>query len=103
MDDVLHVRELGTVLGVWAHPDAEAYLSAALMAAARDLGQRVVVATATGGEAGGDGSVRSRELTRSLAAVGVHDHHDLGFEDGDCAAVPPHVGMVTVLQLLRQV
>ena len=27
---------LGTVLGIWAHPDDEAFLSAGLMAAARD-------------------------------------------------------------------
>ena len=43
---------LGTVLGVWAHPDDEAYLSAGLMALARRAGQRVVVVTATAGEHG---------------------------------------------------
>ena len=46
------VAELGTVLGVWAHPDDEAYLSAGLMALARDNGQRVVCVTATRGELG---------------------------------------------------
>jgi hypothetical protein len=35
--------ELGTLLGVWTHPDDEAYL----MAVARDRRNRVVVATAT--------------------------------------------------------
>jgi len=103
MTDTLHIDDLGTVLGVWAHPDDEAYLSAALMAAARDVGHRVVVATATGGEAGGDGDVRLRELTQSLAAVGVSEHHHLGFEDGLCGAVQAEVGMVAVLRLLRQV
>jgi hypothetical protein len=34
------VAALGTVLGVWAHPDDEAYLSAGLMALARDVGNR---------------------------------------------------------------
>jgi hypothetical protein len=43
---------LGTVLGIWAHPDDEAFLSAGLMAAARDVGQRVVCVTATLGEHG---------------------------------------------------
>ena len=28
------VHRLGTIVGVWAHPDDEAYLSAGLMAAA---------------------------------------------------------------------
>lgn len=36
------VAALGTILGVWAHPDDEAYLSGGLMALARDAGSRVV-------------------------------------------------------------
>ena len=32
------VAELGTILGIWAHPDDEAYLSGGLMALARDNG-----------------------------------------------------------------
>src|SRR3954465_10037017 len=43
---------VGTLLGVWAHPDDEAYLSSALMAAVRRAGSRVVVVTATHGEHG---------------------------------------------------
>ena len=43
---------VGTLLGVWAHPDDEAYLSAGLMALARRHGRRVVVITATAGELG---------------------------------------------------
>ena len=30
------IGELGTILGIWAHPDDEAYLSGGLMALARD-------------------------------------------------------------------
>ena len=50
----LSAPSTGTLLGVWAHPDDEAYLSSALMAAARDAGHRVVVVTATRGEQGTD-------------------------------------------------
>lgn len=106
MRDDLHVHELGTVLGVWAHPDDEAYLSAGLMSLARDRGQRVAVATATVGEAGGvRGSrrLRRREMETSLAAVGVEEHHWLGFQDGRCAQVQPEVGIAAVQRLLRQV
>ena len=46
------VAELGTILGIWAHPDDEAYLSGGLMALARDAGPRVVCVTATRGELG---------------------------------------------------
>jgi len=90
----VRVDELGTVLGVWAHPDDEAYLSAGLMAEARASDQRVVVATATYGELGAAdpyqwspdrlATTRSHELAASLAAVGVTEHRWLGFRDGEC-------------------
>ncbi|WP_154794110.1 PIG-L deacetylase family protein [Occultella kanbiaonis] len=89
------VRSLGTILGVWAHPDDEGFLSAGLMAAARDAGQRVVVVTATLGEHGTTdptrwppdrlGRVRALELAASLAAVGVTEHRHLGHPDGSLA------------------
>ena len=37
----------GTLLGIWAHPDDECYLSAGLMADAVRHGHRVVCVTAT--------------------------------------------------------
>ena len=87
----------GTLLGVWAHPDDEAYLSAGLMADARRRGDRVVVVTATAGEHGtddptagrraGSAARRRRELRASLAALGVHEHHLLGYRDGGCRDV----------------
>jgi len=83
---------LGTVLGVWAHPDDETYLSAGLMALARDAGDRVVVVTATRGELGTTdpdrfppevlAPLRDEELRRALAAIGIEEHHQLGLADG---------------------
>lgn len=102
----LTVGDLGTVLGVWAHPDDEAYLSAGLMATARDSGQRVIVATATGGEMAdpaGDGVLRRKEISASLAALDVREHHWLGFVDGQCADVPIDAGAATVRQLLQRI
>jgi LmbE family N-acetylglucosaminyl deacetylase len=92
-----------TLLGVWAHPDDEAYLSAGLMAAARSGGDRVVVATATRGELGGDPHVRARELRTSLAALDVHEHVWLGFADGGCAAAPPALGTAAVRRVIDAV
>ena len=43
---------LGTMLGVWAHPDDETYLAAGLMAVGVRQGNRVVCVTATRGEEG---------------------------------------------------
>lgn len=92
------VTGLGTVLGVWAHPDDEAFLAGGLMAAARDAGQRVVCVTATLGEHGTPdpyawppdrlARVRRHELDASLAVLGVEEHHLLGITDGSCAAQP---------------
>ncbi|HEX6656534.1 MAG TPA: PIG-L deacetylase family protein [Ilumatobacter sp.] len=83
-----------TLLGVWAHPDDEAYLTAGLMAEFRGRGDRVVVITATLGERGTSDPVawpperlavlREHELRTSLAAVGVDELHLLGYMDGEC-------------------
>src|SRR3546814_2985116 len=43
---------LGILLGTWAHPDDETYLSAGLMAQSVREGGRVVCVTATRGEGG---------------------------------------------------
>lgn len=92
------VSRLGTVLGVWAHPDDEVYLSGGLLAAAAAAGQRVVVVTATRGERGTDdparwpparlAGVRETEIARSMAVLdGGHgriEHRFLGAAAGVC-------------------
>ncbi|WP_409331299.1 PIG-L deacetylase family protein [Trujillonella humicola] len=105
--------DLGTVLGVWAHPDDEAYLSAGLMAAARDAGCRVVCVTATPGEQGTADPVawppdllaaeRTRELARCLSVLGVTEHVWLGYRDGSCAGVPPEEPVSRICALLEEV
>ena len=85
----------GTLLGVWAHPDDEAYLTACLMADARRRGDRVVVVYATAGERGTAdpdrwppdrlGALRRDELRTSLAILDVHEHHVFGYPDGGCS------------------
>jgi LmbE family N-acetylglucosaminyl deacetylase len=80
-----------TLLGVWAHPDDEAYLSAALMNRVVSTGGRVVLATATRGELGGTddpqllAAVRERELRQAMSIIGVGDVRLLGYADGKCA------------------
>jgi LmbE family N-acetylglucosaminyl deacetylase len=102
----------GPLLGVWAHPDDEAYLSAGLMAVARAAGRRVVVVTATRGEHGTDDAVtwpparlavlRERELDSSLQEVDVSEHHWLGYADGSLGAVPGVDGVRAVEAFLRR-
>ncbi len=88
------IASLGTILGIWAHPDDETYASAGIMAAAVANGQRVACITATKGEAGVRdesrwpaeqlGEIRAKELIRALDTLGVQEHYWLGCHDGDC-------------------
>lgn len=89
--------DLGTTLGIWAHPDDEAYLSAALMTDAIRKGERVVCVTATRGEAGSQDPVRwppeemprirEQELADCLGVLGLTEHRWLDYVDGTCDAV----------------
>jgi LmbE family N-acetylglucosaminyl deacetylase len=107
------ISDLGTILGVWAHPDDEAYLSGGLMAMARDVGSRVVCVTATRGELGTpDPDIwppqrlaveRTGELARCLEILGVTEHHWLGYRDGECPQVDPSEAVARLCELIEEV
>jgi LmbE family N-acetylglucosaminyl deacetylase len=112
------VAELGTIMGVWAHPDDEAFLSAGLMRLALENGQRAVCVTATKGELGTSdpftwppdhlASARRVELGASLAAIsdgldGRIEHHWLDHRDGRCADIRPEVGAAEIGLLMDRV
>ena len=105
--------QLGTILGVWAHPDDEAYLSAGIMAAAVDAGNRVVCVTATRGEGGSLdhdrwppetlASVRTAELDACLAVLGVREHMWLDYPDGGCSDVPADEAVARLIDVVTDV
>jgi LmbE family N-acetylglucosaminyl deacetylase len=105
--------DLGTILGVWGHPDDEAYLAAGLMAHAVDAGRRVACVTATQGEAGFPGddprspeerkAIRRTEMAASLAVLGVSEHHWLGYPDGGCRNVPDDEAVAALVPILEAV
>jgi LmbE family N-acetylglucosaminyl deacetylase len=111
--DAHSVLQLGTVVGVWAHPDDEAYLSAGLMTMAVEAGSHVVCVTATRGELGTAdpvrwpparlAPVRERELRASLAAVGVDDHVWLPYRDGACEPADPAEAVAMIVRVLDDV
>ena len=104
----------GTILSVWAHPDDETYLAAGLMAAAVQAGQRVVCVTATRGELGSTdpdrwppgealAAVRTLEMERALAFLGVTEHHWLDYPDGGCADADEGEAVARLAALLEDV
>ena len=105
--------ELGNILGVWAHPDDEAYLSAGIMARAVRNGSRVVCVTATRGEGGSMdeekwppesmGEVRTEELERSLQILGVDEHVWLDMRDIDMDTGLPEEGYDRIREIVADV
>src|SRR5262249_12773348 len=86
-------RTLPRLMGIWAHPDDEAFGTAGTMARATAAGHPVAIVCATRGEVGkiadtslatpaNLGEVRERELRNACAAVGVSDVSFLDYIDG---------------------
>jgi LmbE family N-acetylglucosaminyl deacetylase len=77
------------------------------MAAVRASGHRVTCVTATRGEGGGQAdaarlaSLRTAELERALAVLGVDDHLWLDAPDARCADVSPAPRVERIRQILR--
>jgi LmbE family N-acetylglucosaminyl deacetylase len=104
--------DLGDILGVWGHPDDEAWLSAGLMMTAIAAGRRVVCLTATKGEAGFPdddprspderAAVRETEMAASLSIIGVTEHRYLGYADGGCAQVPDDEPVQAIAALIDE-
>ncbi|MEX2549765.1 MAG: N-acetyl-1-D-myo-inositol-2-amino-2-deoxy-alpha-D-glucopyranoside deacetylase [Nitriliruptoraceae bacterium] len=85
-----------TLLCVHPHPDDEAISCGGVLARAADAGVRTVVVTCTGGEEGENlagidlgaedlVTHRRRELADALTALGVQQHHGLGYRDSGMA------------------
>lgn len=111
-DGVGRVAGLGSILGVWAHPDDESFLTAGLMAAAAKNGQKVVCITATKGEEGVQneakwpkaklGGIREKELNDAFDILGIPNHFWLGYHDGACKKVPQQEGTQKVLDFIKK-
>jgi LmbE family N-acetylglucosaminyl deacetylase len=106
-------HDVGTILGVWAHPDDETYLSAGLMAMAWRAGRNVTCVTATRGEHGTDdparwpparlARTRDHEVAAAMAILGVTDHRCLGYEDGTLADADQDEGAKRIASIIEEV
>ncbi|MFC8015210.1 PIG-L deacetylase family protein [Streptomyces cinereoruber] len=107
------IKKLGTILGIWAHPDDEAYTSGGLMKLAADAGQRVVCITATAGELGTSDPdawppevlrpQRISELKDCLATLGVREHYWLDYADGGCADSDEQIAVQRIAEIIDHV
>ena len=107
------IRELGTILSIWAHPDDEAYLCGGIMAMAAAAGSRVVCVTATRGELGVTdptrwpperlAAIREAELAECLRMLGVAEHRYLDYPDGGCASVDLSAAAEQIADIISEV
>jgi len=99
------------LMGIWAHPDDEAFSMAGTMARAVNAGHAVAVVSATRGEQGqiadaalatpeNLGAVREQELRNACAAVGVTDVSFLDYRDGH---LPEADTVEAIGRLVRQI
>lgn len=100
-------------LGVWAHPDDEAYLSAGAMDRILRSGGHVTVVALSDGEAGFSADdarsearrrrQRRAELRAAMASIGVRDVRFLGLPDGRVAEAPSDVSIARLAEITREV
>ncbi|HSE60954.1 MAG TPA: PIG-L deacetylase family protein [Candidatus Saccharimonadales bacterium] len=108
------IAKLGTILGVYAHPDDECWTSGGILAAACENGQQVACITVTHGDAGQTtdetkwpqarlSEIREHELSDSLACLGKIEHHWLSYGDGALRDVPESEPVEQIAELIEQI
>lgn len=108
------IKNLGTIVGIWAHPDDETCWSGGLMAAARANDQRVVIITATRGDGGETadesrwpksklGEIREKELRTALTVIGVEELRLLDYQDGELYSVDETAAVQRISEILQEV
>ncbi|MGH2754197.1 MAG: PIG-L deacetylase family protein [Actinomycetota bacterium] len=103
----------GPILGIWAHPDDETFLSAGLMAHAVNRGEKVTCVTATRGELGVQDpgrwpperlvEIRELELKESLRILGVTEHRWLDYPDGGCHLVDDEDAVAKLVDIVEEI
>ena len=108
----MDVSQLGTILGIWAHPDDESFMIGGVLSMAAANGQQVVCVTATKGEAGVQdeskwpaatlGQTRETELNNALDILGIKSLHLFDYGDGKCTDVSEAEILPKLIELIDQ-
>lgn len=112
-DSQKEIKELGTILCVWAHPDDEAWCSVGLMKLATQNAQRVVVVTATRGGSGVSADeelwpadelayIREEEMLRCLENLPSVEHRWLEYVDGTLQDVDVDEASEQIAQIIEE-
>ncbi len=106
------IKQLGTILSVWAHPDDESFTAAGVLCAAVRNGQKVACVTATRGEAGVQdesrwpaaklGQIREGELKTALKHLGVKDQFFLNYRDGHCQEISGSEAVAQIKSFIKK-
>lgn len=105
------IKNLGTIMGVWAHPDDEVMSMCGILRTAVKNRQDVVCIIATRGEAGLQdesrwparhlGQIRERELMNAYQRIGITQYHFLGYPDGGCAEIQDNQAVQRLMSLVE--
>jgi len=107
------MSERSSLLAIFAHPDDESFRPGGTLALLARRGVRVVVLTATRGEAGSCGgpplcradelaAVRERELHCACAALGIQSPRLLNYQDGHLSEANPEQVVARILAVARE-
>lgn len=104
------IKSLGTIMGIWAHPDDETFSMGGIMAKAIQNGQQVICITATRGEAGIQdesrwpahklADIRTKELEAAYKVLGIKNHFWLDYPDGGCADIDEDEAVERITKLI---
>lgn len=107
-----NIKDLGTILGIWAHPDDETYSMAGVFLLAKQAGQKTICVTATRGEQGTQNEtkwpkskladIRSREMEDAMKLLGVDHHYWLDYNDGGCEEVDREEAVSRIAEIIKE-
>lgn len=111
---ISQIEDLGTILGIWAHPDDETWACAGVMSRAIGNGQKVACIMATKGGSGKTADakkwpkinldrIRETELGKALRIIGVHDLYWLGYNDGHLAEADSSKAVAKLTALIDKI